>query len=99
MTLTPPLSSGHARHARGGSAESGSSRPADSRRNIGAWTASIGPCRAPFLLLRNWSGKTLADHRADNRAWVKALLGVTVDLDHAEDQMASDGQTAALRYA
>jgi hypothetical protein len=29
------------------------------------------------LVSRDWSGKTLADHRADAHAWVKALLGIT----------------------
>jgi hypothetical protein len=28
------------------------------------------------LVSRQWSGKTLADHRYDTRAWVRALLGV-----------------------
>jgi hypothetical protein len=27
------------------------------------------------LISRQWSGKTLADHRADNHAWVRTLLG------------------------
>jgi hypothetical protein len=32
------------------------------------------------LVSRQWSGKTLADHKADNHAWVRALLGLpTVD--------------------
>ena len=26
------------------------------------------------LISRNWSGKTLTDHRHDNHAWVKAIL-------------------------
>ncbi|MDM7490306.1 hypothetical protein QYS60_12525 [Rhodococcus sp. GXMU-t2271] len=28
------------------------------------------------LVSRKWSGKTLADHRADRRAWVRDLLGL-----------------------
>jgi hypothetical protein len=32
-----------------------------------------------LLVSRDWSGKTLADHRADAHAWVKALLGVSDD--------------------
>lgn len=28
------------------------------------------------LISRKWSGKTLTDHRDDNRAWVQALLGL-----------------------
>jgi len=27
------------------------------------------------LVSRQWSGKTLADHRADNRAWIRGFLG------------------------
>ena len=36
------------------------------------------------LVSRDWSGKTLADHRADAHAWVKALLGITSETDDAE---------------
>jgi hypothetical protein len=36
------------------------------------------------LVSRQWSGKTLADHRADTRAWVRALLGLpAIDQDQA----------------
>jgi hypothetical protein len=38
-------------------------------------TLGIGGRRV--LISRQWSGKTLADHKADRRDWVKALLGVT----------------------
>jgi hypothetical protein len=34
------------------------------------------------LISRQWSTKTLADIRADNRAWVRAILGQG-DTDHA----------------
>jgi hypothetical protein len=50
-------------------------------------TLGIGGRRV--LVSRDWSGKTLADHRADSHAWVKALLGITSDTpdgDQAEDQ-------------
>jgi hypothetical protein len=40
-------------------------------------TLGIGGRRV--LVSRDWSGKTLADHRADAHAWVKALLGVSDD--------------------
>lgn len=40
-------------------------------------TLGIGGRRV--LISRQWSGKTLADHRADRKEWVKALLGVTTD--------------------
>jgi len=35
------------------------------------------------LVSRQWSGKTLADHKADTRAWVRALLGVSDGHDQA----------------
>ncbi|MER7275848.1 replication initiator [Dactylosporangium sp. NPDC000244] len=37
-------------------------------------TLGIGGRR--ILVSRDWSGKTLADHRYDAKAWVRALLGV-----------------------
>lgn len=40
-------------------------------------TLGIGGRR--ILVSRDWSGKTLADHRADAHAWVKALLGISTD--------------------
>jgi hypothetical protein len=36
------------------------------------------------LISRHWSGKTLTDHRADNRAWVRTVLAGA--LDGTEDQ-------------
>ncbi|PWU44511.1 replication initiation protein, partial [Micromonospora globispora] len=44
-------------------------------------TLGIGGRRV--LISRQWSGKTLTDHRADRKEWVKALLGVTTDADTA----------------
>ncbi|WP_422772401.1 replication initiator [Plantactinospora sp. WMMC1484] len=41
-------------------------------------TLGIGGRR--ILTSRDWSGKTLADHKHDARAWVRALLGITTDL-------------------
>jgi hypothetical protein len=44
--------------------------------------AALGLGGRRVLISRHWSGKTLADHRADNRAWVRALLGLnTSDSD------------------
>jgi hypothetical protein len=41
------------------------------------------------LVSRQWSGKTLADHKADTRAWVRAVLGIS----EAHDQVpVVDGQ-------
>src|SRR5690606_28884621 len=39
--------------------------------------ATLGLGGRRVLVSRQWSGKTLADHRADNRAWVRTLLGLT----------------------
>jgi hypothetical protein len=47
--------------------------------------ATLGIGGRRILISRDWSGKTLADHKHDARAWVRALLGVTTDLDHATD--------------
>ena len=44
--------------------------------------ATLGLGGRRVLISRQWSGKTLADHRADNRAWVRALLGLTTNHDH-----------------
>ena len=44
-------------------------------------TLGIGGRR--MLVSRDWSGKTLADHRADAHAWVKALLGISTSADDA----------------
>ncbi|BCB81329.1 hypothetical protein GCM10022251_61840 [Phytohabitans flavus] len=45
-------------------------------------TLGIGGRR--ILISRDWSGKTLADHRADARAWVRHLLGVSVTAEEAD---------------
>jgi len=44
--------------------------------------ATLGIGGRRVLVSRDWSGKTLADHRADARAWVRALLGIS----HGHDQ-------------
>jgi len=36
--------------------------------------ATLGFTGRRVLISRQWSNKTLADHRADNRAWVRAIL-------------------------
>ncbi len=53
-------------------------------------TLGIGGRRV--LVSRDWSGKTLADHRADAHAWVKALLGISTPSDTAPT---ADPRTAA----
>ncbi|XTZ16065.1 replication initiator [Micromonospora echinospora] len=50
-------------------------------------TLGIGGRR--ILISRDWSGKTLSDHKHDVRAWVRALLGTTVGLDGVDDQGAT----------
>jgi hypothetical protein len=47
------------------------------------------------LVSRDWSGKTLADHRAGARAWVRALLGVTVDSETADPSEIQTGTGGA----
>ena len=48
------------------------------------------------LISRHWSGKTLADHRADNRAWLRTVLaGALADTD---DQAVTDPDEPG-RYA
>lgn len=41
--------------------------------------ATLGIGGRRVLVSRDWSGKTLADHRADARAWVLNLLGIATD--------------------
>ncbi|MGH8883042.1 MAG: replication initiator, partial [Stackebrandtia sp.] len=41
--------------------------------------ATLGLGGRRILISREWSGKTLLDHRADARTWVRALLGITED--------------------
>ena len=53
------------------------------------------------LISRNWSGKTLADHRADNRAWVKAITAGAVDgedQDQDQDDARPDPADGSKRY-
>ncbi|ADL43584.1 replication initiator [Micromonospora aurantiaca (nom. illeg.)] len=46
--------------------------------------ATLGIGGRRILVSRDWSGKTLADHRADARAWVRNLLGITVGAADAD---------------
>jgi hypothetical protein len=48
--------------------------------------ATLGIGGRRVLVSRDWSGKTLADHRVDAHAWVKALLGITTDEDAQADE-------------
>jgi hypothetical protein len=59
--------------------------------------ATLGLGGRRVLISRQWSGKTLSDHRADNRAWVRALLGLaTTDGDDQDDD---GGGKGSARYA
>jgi hypothetical protein len=57
--------------------------------------ATLGIGGRRILVSRDWSGKTLADHKYDARAWVRALLGVTTDLAGA----AAADETQDRRHA
>jgi hypothetical protein len=54
-------------------------------------TLAIGGRRV--LVSRDWSGKTLADHRYDQLAWVRKLL--RLDSNGDEDQAANDDAVQA----
>jgi hypothetical protein len=59
--------------------------------------ATLGFTGRRVLVSRQWSGKTLADHRADNRAWVRAVLaGGMADTD--EHDQADTGPDGKPRY-
>ncbi|MBN1174650.1 MAG: replication initiation protein, partial [Micromonosporaceae bacterium] len=45
--------------------------------------ATLGIGGRRILVSRNWSGKTLKDHKYDAKAWVRALLGISIDHEHA----------------
>jgi hypothetical protein len=44
----------------------------------------LGYAGRRVLVSRRWSGKTLADHKADRRAWVLATLGITPNQPEAD---------------
>ena len=48
-------------------------------QGAGPPTTTLGIGGRRVLVSRDWSGKTLADHRTDARAWVRAALGVSDD--------------------
>ena len=59
----------------------------------------LGYAGRRILVSRKWTGKTLADHRADRRAWVLATLGIDQDqADQADNQAhQSAGRTGTVR--
>jgi replication initiator protein RepSA len=50
------------------------------------------------LISREWSGKTLTDHRADNRAWVKAILAGSLDGEDQADDAESGDQSRRYTF-
>jgi Replication initiator protein, pSAM2 len=60
--------------------------------------ATLGLGGRRVLVSRDWSGKTLADHRADAKAWVRALLGVTAGHEDHDQADAEPGQPAPVAW-
>jgi hypothetical protein len=60
--------------------------------------ATLGLGGRRILVSRDWSGKTLDDHRYDTRAWVRALLGVSVEQDQADATVAVPGEPAPMAW-
>jgi len=59
--------------------------------------ATLGIGGRRILISRDWSGKTLTDHKHDARAWVRALLGATTDLAGVDQPTGTD--SAPVRHA
>jgi hypothetical protein len=59
-------------------------------------TLGIGGRRV--LISRDWSGKTLADHKADARAWVRALLGISDGHDQIPIVTAQPGEPTPVAW-
>nr|WP_050778000.1 replication initiator [Micromonospora sp. ATCC 39149]QLJ99129.1 replication initiation protein [Micromonospora carbonacea] len=60
--------------------------------------STLGFTGRRVLVSRQWSGKTLADHRADNRAWVRAILAGGMADTEEHDQAADDDADGSKRY-
>ena len=60
--------------------------------------ATLGIGGRRVLISRDWSGKTLADHRADARAWVRALLGISDVHDQVPIVTAEPGTPAPVAW-
>jgi hypothetical protein len=60
--------------------------------------ATLGIGGRRILVSRDWSGKTLADHRADARAWVRALLGVSTGHVEADAVDPQPGEPVAAAW-
>jgi hypothetical protein len=60
--------------------------------------ATLGIGGRRVLISRDWSGKTLADHKADARAWVRALLGISDGHDQVPIVTAQPGTPAPIAW-
>ena len=60
--------------------------------------ATLGIGGRRVLVSRDWSGKTLADHRADARAWVRALLGISDGHDQVPAVAIEPGTPAPVAW-
>jgi hypothetical protein len=59
----------------------------------------LGYAGRRVLVSRKWSGKTLADHKADRLTWVLNALGVSSGNEHQDDDQGDGGQRSALPFA
>jgi hypothetical protein len=60
--------------------------------------STLGFTGRRVLVSRQWSGKTLADHRADNRAWIRAVLSGDLADDDATEQPGTEPAAQTERY-
>jgi hypothetical protein len=60
--------------------------------------ATLGIGGRRVLISRDWSGKTLADHRADARAWVRALLGISTGHENADPVSVEPGEPSPVAW-
>jgi hypothetical protein len=58
----------------------------------------LGYAGRRVLVSRKWSGKTLADHKADRLTWVLEQLGVTPGNEHQDDDQDGGGQRPAFPF-
>ncbi|MFB9183287.1 replication initiator [Dactylosporangium sucinum] len=60
--------------------------------------ATLGMGGRRVLVSRQWSGKTLADHKHDTRAWVRALLGISDAHDQVPTVDGEPGKPAPVAW-
>jgi len=61
--------------------------------------STLGFTGRRVLISRQWSGKTLADHRADNRAWINTVLSGALSEDEAQGEADNDPQRYMFELA